>query len=89
MELPLLPPSPDAPGVGSLQPTLSNTVDEPQPFRSLEVLAAGTVAFVCANGMEDTRDVQEGWVPYLIPVAMKRVKVTGTDIDASDLRGIL
>jgi hypothetical protein len=73
-----------APGVGSRPVTPSDTTEFAPPIRSLRVTGAGDVCFVGADGQEDT------WTCSafdMIPVAMTKVKATGTT--ATGLKGIL
>lgn len=78
--------SPESPAVGSQPITPANT-DLAEPIRSLVVFTAGDVRFTAVDGSEDTWTIPSGAVPYLIPVAMKRVWLTGTT--AGGLKGLL
>jgi len=72
----------NAPAYGSASPTLSNTATYPngEVARGLEVLAAGTVAFTGADGVDDSRTITDAMLPYVLPVCTIRVKATGTTI---------
>lgn len=90
MPLPLQPSQiVDVSGVASVQPTLSNSADELRPFRGLMVFAAGDVKFSSGDGNADTWTIPSGAVPFLIPVYMTRVWVTGTTVTAANLRGLV
>jgi hypothetical protein len=66
---------PESPGQGSRAVTPSDTADLDPPAMSLYVTTAGDVCFVGADGQEDTWAVPAN---FIIPVAVKQVKATGT-----------
>lgn len=78
----------NSPAVGSEQPTLSDSADLTDIYVSLVVFAAGDVKFTGVNNVADTWTIPESSLPFIIPVAMKRVWSTGTTVAASDLRGL-
>lgn len=66
---------PESPGQGSVTVTPSDSVDLAIPAASLYVTVAGDVAFIGADGETDTWTVPAN---FIIPIAIKRVKATGT-----------
>lgn len=64
-----------APGSGSASVTPSNSTDLAQVARSLYVTVAGDVTFTGLDGVDSVWTVPAN---FIIPVAMTRVKSTGT-----------
>ena len=79
------------PGLGSVTVTPSDA-DEIYPgdvARSLAVFSAGDVCFVGADGATDTWTFTSSMsFPQLIPVAVAKVKATGTTVAAGDIKAI-
>ena len=75
---------------GSYQVTKHDSTNDPAgPFDAgLEVLAAGTLSFVGVDGSVHSRTVDSSWLPYTLPVAVKRVNSTGTSIANADIAGL-
>lgn len=60
-------------------PTLSDTVDLTEiARRGVMVFAAGTVKFSTTAGVDDTWTIPASPLPFLIPVAIKRIWTTGS-----------
>lgn len=82
---------PRAIGVGSY--TLTNEMrsdvnDLARPGVALLVFAAGSVVFTAADGIEDTWTITEDMLPFQIPVAVTRIKQTGTTIPSASIKVI-
>jgi hypothetical protein len=82
-----------SPGLGSKTVTPSDTAtDEIWPgevARQLVVFSAGDVCFVGIDGETDTWTFTEDMsYPQTIDVFVKRVKATGTDVTAGDIKAI-
>jgi hypothetical protein len=77
---------PDSPGAGVVAVTPADA-DVAEPFRSLVVFGAGDVKFTALDGSSDTWTIPSGAVPFVVPVAVKRVWATGTT--ATGIKGLL
>lgn len=79
------------PGLGSKTVVPSDTVDiyEGEYARELVVFSEGDVCFVGADGVEDTWTfTADMGYPQRINVAVTKVKATGTDVTAGDIKAI-
>ncbi len=78
-----------SPGFGSATVVPSDSVDLPQLARALAVFGAGTVTFTGADGVDDTWTfTSTTGFPQMIPVAVSRVKATGTTVAAGNIKAI-
>lgn len=82
---------PTAPGRGSKTVVPSDTADiwTGEVAVQLQVFSDGAVCFVGSDGVEDTWTFTEDMsYPQVIPIAVMRVKTTGTTVTAGDIKAI-
>lgn len=82
---------PTRPGLGSktVEPSDAADVWEGEYARQLVVFAEGAVCFVGADGVTDTWTfTSDMGYPQVIPVAVSKVKSTGTTVGAGNIKAV-
>ena len=73
---------------GSITVTPHDTNELSEVIRALVVFSAGSVKFTCLDGTVDTWTLPEVGLPYILPIAIRKVWATGTTPDMV-LKGLL